>query len=251
MAFAPPPRRASRGGLPPEGSAIAIMAPSPFPRSRQSAGKKPHGPGVHALWGQRWTRLPPRRLQVLPQRGHGVRPQLSSCVGASGVHEGAIMAPPRGAQKELLCRGNCERSGGPCPLGGRDELVCLRVGYRYCHNGGMGFVPNYLAASARRGVHEGAIMAPPRGAQKELLCRGNCERSGGPCPLGGRDELVCLLPGAMGRGRGSRCLACQIRLSYADCPPYAEFSAPSPRNPRALERVRRPRWALLASPCPP
>jgi hypothetical protein len=52
-----------------------IMAPSRPHRSFAFAGKKPQSPGVRVLWGQQWTRLPrsqPR--EVLPQRGHALRP---------------------------------------------------------------------------------------------------------------------------------------------------------------------------------
>jgi hypothetical protein len=38
-------------------------------------------------------------------------------------------------------------------FGGRDELIrfFFHTGRKYCHNGGMGFAPNQLAASARPG----------------------------------------------------------------------------------------------------
>jgi hypothetical protein len=41
-----------------QGSAIAIMALIVVPKKPPVCREKPQGPGVRALWGQQWTRLP-------------------------------------------------------------------------------------------------------------------------------------------------------------------------------------------------
>jgi hypothetical protein len=68
-------------------------------------------------------------------------------------------------------------------------LFAFHTGHKYCHNGGMGFAPSQLAASARPESLE-AIMAPPDP-------RNNCyavkmRAGGGSLPFGGSDGLVCL-----------------------------------------------------------
>jgi len=65
-----------------EGSTMAIVAPSGGPL--KTAGlqpEKPRGPGVRALWGQQWTRLP-KEL-----RANGRRARKGS--HADGLHEQA------------------------------------------------------------------------------------------------------------------------------------------------------------------
>jgi hypothetical protein len=51
-----------------------IMAPFVAPtKVRSLQGKRPAGSGGRALWGPEWTH-PPHPQEVLPQRGHGLRP---------------------------------------------------------------------------------------------------------------------------------------------------------------------------------
>jgi hypothetical protein len=65
------------------------------------------------------------RAQVLPQRGHGVRPQTASCVGAQGSMK-AIMAPSGGPLKKRLAAGETRRRAqGSVPFGGGNGLECL------------------------------------------------------------------------------------------------------------------------------
>jgi hypothetical protein len=77
------------GGSPPF---APISVPSRSDNSLQSCMKACWGCGVHALWGQRWTRLPARSVllrtrEVLPQRGHRRRPPSRRRL-AWGVHDG-------------------------------------------------------------------------------------------------------------------------------------------------------------------
>ena len=64
------------------GSGSKKVIGGPFRRPPENgcfAREMPQGAGVHALWGQRWTRLPfclfSQTREVMSERGHGPRPQ--------------------------------------------------------------------------------------------------------------------------------------------------------------------------------
>jgi hypothetical protein len=86
MALAHHRGRAGRGGgAGQRGPPIAILAPIVAPKKPSVCREKPQGPGVRALWGQQWTRLPfgsiSRRekychnggIAFAPHRGGGYR----------------------------------------------------------------------------------------------------------------------------------------------------------------------------------
>ncbi len=56
-----------------------------------------------------------RQREVLPQRGHGLRPPSRRRLAWGSTM--AIVAPSGGLLKHPVCRGHTTGSGGPCPLG--------------------------------------------------------------------------------------------------------------------------------------
>jgi hypothetical protein len=76
------------------------------------------GPRSLPLWGQHWTRLPQKTREVLPQRGHGLRPHHGGLAAeGSGRGPRCITAPVVVPRKRPVCRRKAAGSGGPCPLG--------------------------------------------------------------------------------------------------------------------------------------
>jgi hypothetical protein len=86
------------------------------------AGEQPQGPGVRALWGQQWARLafPTQTREVLPQRGHGLRPPPRRLGSTT-----AITAPSGGSLETAGLQGNSRRVRGSVPFGGSNGLVWL------------------------------------------------------------------------------------------------------------------------------
>jgi hypothetical protein len=70
---------------------------------------------IHVLWGPGWTRLPSRRAQVLPQRGHGPRP-LACAAADAGVRDGDHGPLPRPLESTCL-QGKASRVHDSRPLG--------------------------------------------------------------------------------------------------------------------------------------
>jgi hypothetical protein len=61
--------------------------------------------------------------------------------------------------------------------------VVFHGDYKYCHNGGMGFAPNQLAASARQGSMK-AHHGPSPWSPERAVMQGKSRAVRDPCPLG-------------------------------------------------------------------
>jgi hypothetical protein len=123
--------------------------------------------GEPRLWGHTSGLASSLREQVLPQRGHGLRPPPRRRL-AWGSRM-AIMAPSGGPLKTADLQGKSRRVRGSVPFGGRNGLVCLSRGEKYCHNGGMAFAPEQAAAGSGSMM---AVMAPARGPQEAIYLQG-------------------------------------------------------------------------------
>jgi hypothetical protein len=120
---------------------------------------------IHALWGQRWTRLPYRGgAKYCPNGGMGLEPITvaapriaDECRARRGSMNG-IMAPFPDTSKLACSQGKGLKGPGSAPFGGSDGLVCLfflsRHG-KYCHKGAWPSPHNVAATEIADGVRAG------------------------------------------------------------------------------------------------
>ena len=120
--LSPRSRRASRGGCRPEGPRSRSWPPMWFPRSCPFAGKRFGDRDSHPLGAAMDSSAFSLPQEVLPQRGHGLRPR--SLVGLPGVHEGDHGPLPRSLEMAVL-QEKSRRVRGSVPFGGSDGLVLL------------------------------------------------------------------------------------------------------------------------------
>jgi hypothetical protein len=130
--------------------------------------------------------------------------------GLPGGPKMAIMAPSGGPLKTAVLQGKSRRVRGSVPFGGSNGLVCLEQRREVLPQGGIALAPHHgvgLPGSDK------AMMAPPRGPQKRLLCRGKSVGVHDPRPLGaGMDTSACREK--CRRVRGSAPFGCAHELEW-------------------------------------
>ena len=142
--------------------------------------------------------------EVLPQRGHGLRPYPA----AAGLgSNSAMMVPSSGPQKWQLCRGKAAGSGGPRPLGAVMDSTASSSPSRTRR---ASLVAVVILGVGTRIVHEGEDRAAPR-------------------PL--RDQ-------AHGGGAGGRASQARTELVRSELNRRG-FATPSARPPAAARRSSR------------
>jgi hypothetical protein len=162
------PQRSNRGlrSVPRAASAAPLAeAPVAAPPSRDGhALRTEHRDATSGKRAaSRWPRRPPATCRAKPSSVAWASPAPSS---RSGQVTSDASYRPRLTPFRLTCPGPPYRAG-PAPLP------------RAASAGGVG--------QRVRDRHRGPVVAP----KKMLFCRGNAPGSGGPCPLGGSNGLIC------------------------------------------------------------
>jgi hypothetical protein len=102
-----------------------------------------------------------RPREVLPQRGHGLRPRSRRPLTRGSKM--TITAPSRGPPKTACLRGKSRGCPGSAPFGGRNGLVWVRLRSRLSRAGGGGHAPlwQYLWRGWKR---QWSALLPPKSA---------------------------------------------------------------------------------------
>jgi hypothetical protein len=166
--------------------------PPTVPRTGCYAGESPRGSVIRALWGPGWTRFSlSRRAQVLPQRGHGPSPTITTGLAAERCRaEGSaigILAPFRGPLEAVLLQGKRLGVHDSRPLGsGMDTSAYIADARSTARTGAS---PSPPSTAARRQGSKNARWPPRATPQKAAVSREN--------PAGVRDSRP------LGSGMGS------------------------------------------------